>query len=115
VALWDPSSFQLIAAFRGHMLGAHGVAFSPDGGRLATSSSGREAVKLWDLSTRRELIMLAGQGSSLGGAAFSPDGRWLIARNMEGYLHLWHAPSWDQIEAADENSKSSQSPQPGKE
>jgi WD40 repeat protein len=101
VAIWDPSSFQPIDGFRVHMLGAHGVAFSPDGGRLATSSNGREAIKLWDLSTRRELIALVGRGSSFSDAAFSPDGRWLAARNGKNELQLWHAPSWDQIEAAE--------------
>ncbi|MCL5282158.1 MAG: WD40 repeat domain-containing protein, partial [Planctomycetes bacterium] len=106
VAIWDPSSFQPTDVFRGHMLGVHGVAFSPDGARLATSSNGREAVKLWDLSTRRELIVLAGQGSSIGGAVFSPDGKWLAARNGKNQLQLWHAPSWEEIEAAEERSKS---------
>jgi WD40 repeat protein len=101
VALWDPSSFQPIDVFRGHMLGAHGVAFSPDDRRLATGSNGREAVKLWDLSTHRELITLAGQGSSFGHVAFSPDGRWIAARNMKNELQLWHAPSWAEIEAAE--------------
>ena len=62
VALWNPSSFQLIDAFQGHMQGAHGVAFSPDGHRLATGGgTDRDAVKLWDLSTRRELMTLSGQ------------------------------------------------------
>jgi len=115
VAIWDLSSFQPIDVFRGHMLGAHGVAFSPDGGRLATSSNGREAIKLWDLSTRRELIALAGQGSSFSGAAFSPDGRWLAARNGKNELQLWHAPSWPEIEAAEKNSKSGYYSQYGQE
>jgi len=106
VAIWDLSSFQPTDVFRGHMLGAHGVAFSPDGRRLATSSNGREAIKLWDLSTRREPIVLAGQGSSIGGAVFSPDGKWLAARNGKNQLQLWQAPSWEEIEAAEERSKS---------
>jgi len=56
VALWDPSSLQLIVSFKGHMQGAHGVAFSPEGRRLATGGGGREAVKLWDMATYRDLI-----------------------------------------------------------
>ena len=115
VALWDPSSLQLIVSFKGHMQGAHAVAFSPEGRRLATGGGGREAVKLWDLATRRELITLSGQGSVFSFVAFSPDGRWLIARDWEGGLHLWHAPSWEEIEAAEKESKNSQSPQPGKQ
>jgi len=102
-AIWDASSFQLLSPpfFKGHMQGAVGVAFSPDGRRLATGgSSGRDAVKLWDLSTRRELMTLSGQGDSFWFVAFSPDGRWLAACSREeGKLHLWRAPSWDEIEA----------------
>jgi WD40 repeat protein/predicted Ser/Thr protein kinase len=110
LAIWNPSSFQLIASFKGHLLGAHAVAFSPDGRRLATSSVGREAVKLWDLLTYRELITLAGQGSNFHFVAFSPDGRWIAACSEEGRLHLWRAPSWEEIESAEKNLDSRQSP-----
>ena len=110
LAIWNPSSFQLIDAFKGHLLGAHAVAFSPDGHRLATSSVGREAVRLWDLLTHRELITLAGQGSDFRFVAFSPDGRWLAARSDEHQLHLWRAPSWAEIEVAEKRHESEQAP-----
>ncbi len=103
LALWDSSSFQSIDAFKGHMLGAHGAAFSPDGRRFATGGGNREVVKLWDVSTHRELMTLPGQGSLFRFVAFSPDGRWLAACNLKGELHLWRAPSWEEIEAADNN------------
>jgi WD40 repeat protein len=111
VALWDPSSFQLITApFKGHMQGAHGVAFSPDGHRLATGGNARDAVKLWDLATHRELVTLAGQGSIFLSVGFSPDGQWLAACNRDGMLHLWRAPSWAEIEAAEKKPPSVQAP-----
>jgi WD40 repeat protein len=112
VALWDPSSFKLITAFKGHMQGAHGVAFSPDGRRLATGGgTGPDAVKLWDSPTHRELMTLLGQGSCFSFVAFSPDGRWLAAcSRIEGRLHLWRAPSWAEIEAAEKRLESGQSP-----
>ncbi len=107
VAIWDTSSLQpLIPPFRGHILGAHAVAFSADGRRLATGSNGREAVKLWDMSTYRELVALSGQGSMFKFVAFSPDGRWLAACSWGGQLHLWRAPSWEEIETAEKQEGS---------
>jgi WD40 repeat protein/serine/threonine protein kinase len=110
LALWDPSSFQPIATFKGHMMGALSVAFYPDGRRLATSSVSREAVRLWDPSTHRELMTLPGQGSNFYAVAFSPDGRWLAAYSEEGQLHLWRAPSWAEIEVAEKKHESEQAP-----
>ena len=106
LALWDASSFDCINRFKGHMLGIHSVAFSPDGRRLATGGgSGREAVKVWDLATCREMLTLAGGGSIFGYVAFSPDGNWLMARsNLGGHLHLWRAPSWAEIDAAEKRA-----------
>ena len=101
VALWDPSSFQRITAFQGHMQGVHGVAFSPDSRTLATGGgTDRDAVKLWHVSTHRELLTLSGQGSMFTIVTFSPDAQWLAICSWEGKLHLWHAPSWAEIEAA---------------
>jgi hypothetical protein len=34
-------------------------------------------------------------------AIFSPDDQWLAACSWEGQLHLWHAPSWAAIAAAE--------------
>jgi len=110
LAIWDTSSLQLlIPSFKSHMQGAHGAAFSPDGRRLATGGTGRDTVKLWDMSTYREVVALSGQGSLFTFVAFSPDGQWLAACNREGQLHLWRAPSREEIEEA-EKKQSGQSP-----
>jgi WD40 repeat protein len=109
VALWDPSSFRLIVSFKGHMQGAHAVAFSPDGLRLATGGGGRDSVRLWDLSIQppRQLMALSGEGSLFNFVAFSPDGKWLTAAAQpNGTLHLWHAPTWEEIEAVEKQEGS---------
>jgi len=111
LTLWNPSSFTWITSFRAHLLGAHGVVFSPDGRRVATGGgTSRDAVKLWDLSTRRELLTLPGQCAVSVFLAFSNDGRWLAACGRGGELNLWHAPSWEEIEAAEKRQESGQSP-----
>jgi len=111
MALWDPSSFRLVTSFRAHLLGAHGVGFSPDGRRVATGGgTSRDTVKLWDLSTQRELMTLHRQSTVAVFVAFSPDGRWLVACGVgEGNLCLWRAPSWEEIEAEEKRLQSMQS------
>ena len=99
VWLWDVATLQPVATLKGFLLGAHSVAFSPDGRRLAAGSNGQEAVKLWDVETRQEVLTLSGQGSLFIGLSFSPDGRYLMAINEAGLAHIWTAPTWEEIAA----------------
>jgi WD40 repeat protein len=92
VKLWRTATFQEVGLLRGHLLGVHSVAFSPDGTRIATGSNGREAVKLWDPESGQEVLTLEGSSSIFRMTAFSPDGTWLGSVNWTGQLHLWRAP-----------------------
>ncbi|MBI4660658.1 MAG: protein kinase [Verrucomicrobia bacterium] len=103
--LWSLPDMQKKGVFRRHLIGVHSVTFSPDGKRLATGSTGREAIKIWDVETQTEMITLEGEGASFGNTMFSPDGNWLISVSRIGLLHLWRAPSWAEIEAAEANQK----------
>jgi len=109
VTLWDPSSFTWVTSFKAHLLGAQSVAFSCDGRRLATGGgTTRDTVKLWDLLTLRELITLLGQNAVRDSVVFSNDDRWLAACSREGNLHLWCAPSWEEIEAEEKRLQTGQ-------
>jgi WD40 repeat protein len=101
VKLWEAETFKELATFAGFLLGAHSVAFSPDGQRLAAGSDSLEAVKIWDVESLQELLTLPGQGWQHYRAAFSPDGNTLGTMNSSGQLHLWRAPSWEEIERAE--------------
>ena len=108
VWLWDVATLQPLATLKGFLLGAHSVAFSPDGRRLAAGSNGQEAVKLWDVETRQEVLTLSGEGSLFISLRFSPDGRYLMAINEAGLAHIWTAPTWEEIAA--EEAKDPPSP-----
>ena len=113
VELWDTESATRLALLRGVLLGYHSVAISPDGERVAAGSNGQEAVKLWDLHSHEEVATLRGQGSFFSNARFSPDGNTISSRNWNGIIHFWTAPSWRQIEEAEEGRErggGSQSP-----
>ena len=98
VRLLDPAKGELLETLHGHMNGAFGIAFSPDGRRLISASGGREAVKLWDVGTRQELLTLAGTGSILNAATWSADRDVILA----GWpWQAWRAPSWEEIAAAE--------------
>ena len=58
-------------------------------------------VYLWDVAARRNVLALPGQGTGFGFVQFSPDGHALLAVNGDGLLHLWRAPSWEEIAAAE--------------
>jgi len=104
--LWDTATLGEAATLRRFLLGAHSVAFTPDGTRLAVSSTGRETIKLWDVESHQEVLTLETQESRFVFSAFSPDGKVLGSLSMEGFLHLWPAPSWAEIEAAERQEDS---------
>jgi WD40 repeat protein/tRNA A-37 threonylcarbamoyl transferase component Bud32 len=95
--LWETDTFQEVATLGGFLQGVHSVVFSPDGKRLAAGSNLKEAIKIWDMESQQELLTLQGQGARFSSCAFSPDGNVLGALNSAGVLHLWRAPSWQQV------------------
>jgi len=72
------------------------VAFSPDGGRLATSAGG--SMRLWDAATQQEIgtPMTAGPGGVYA-VAFSPDGSMLATAGGDGTARLWDVATQQQI------------------
>jgi WD40 repeat protein len=100
--LWDVAARRQLASLHGHLNWVWGPAFSRDGRRLATGgSSARDAVRLWDLRAHRELLSFQAEGKYFIDLAFSPDGNTLAATSLGGIAHLWRAPSWAEIEAAE--------------
>jgi WD40 repeat protein len=99
--LWETATLKETATLRGVLQGVHSVAWAPDGKRLATGSDGKEAIKVWDSQTYEELLTLEGNGTVFRLSDFSPDGNVLGSYSLEGFLHLWRAPSWAEIKAVE--------------
>ena len=70
---------------------AHRIEFSPDGSRLATTTSFGGTVKLWDLTTGQETLTLKGHDKVVSGLSFSPDGHRLISASMDMTVRIWDA------------------------
>ena len=83
------------------------IAYSPDGTRLAVSSS--IGVWIYDTETGEELHLLFDENSpSAGIVAFSPDGN-TIASNVGGTIHLWDTNTGERLQ-----SITAHTPQPGR-
>jgi WD40 repeat protein len=103
--VWDSGSWRELATLGGFLSGVDSVAFSPDGLRLATGSGKQQALSLWDTTSWQNVLTLEGQGAGFVHSSFSPDGNALGSLNSDGDLHLWRAPSWAAINAAEAKEK----------
>ncbi len=78
----------MICTFEGYTGYVHSVAFSSDGGLLASGSADR-TIKLWEVATGREVRTLTGHTDTVLSVAFSPDGRLLASGSYDKTIKLW--------------------------
>ena len=83
-------------ALTGHTGAVWGVAFSPDGTRLATTSDDGTA-RLWDSTTGESLLTLTGHTGRVRGVAFSPDGTRLATTSDDDTARLWDSTTGESL------------------
>ena len=77
-----------LLTLRGHSGAVYGVAYSPDGKRLATASDD-ETAKVWDAESGQELLTLRGHSGDVNGVAYSPDGKRLATASEDGTVQVY--------------------------
>jgi WD40 repeat protein/tRNA A-37 threonylcarbamoyl transferase component Bud32 len=80
---------------------AYGVAFSPDGRRLAAGNEG--VVNLWDWRNGQLLRSLPGHEKRAISVAFSPDGRRLASGSWSGGVMIWDAETGERLHTLSEH------------
>jgi WD40 repeat protein len=88
VKVWNAATGAEVLALDGHGENVYGIAFSPDGKRLA-SASWDKTVRVWELVTGQEVLSFNLDSRGFG-VAFSPDGKRLAA-SSDTRVQVWDA------------------------
>jgi WD40 repeat protein/serine/threonine protein kinase len=90
VRLCDAATGQVIRTFAHQDAVVTGVAFSPKGGLLASSSADK-TVKVWNVGSGREVHSLNRHTKTVWSVVFSPDGSLLASTSDDETVRLWSA------------------------
>jgi len=100
--VWDAQTGQEQLTLAGHADWIFGLAFSPDGTHLVTTSLDRTA-RVWDIGWDIESLTLPGTGHLV---SYNPDGNTLATDEANGNLQLWDSRSGEQLSTLSGNEGS---------
>jgi WD40 repeat protein len=85
-----------IGLLKGHTKAVYGLAFSPDGKRLASASHDM-TVRIWDVEAQTELHTLQGHSGLTVTVAWSPDGALVASGAYDHTVRLWNPDTGEAI------------------
>jgi WD40 repeat protein len=98
--VFDTSTLIEKASLAANLRSFQSACFSPDNKRLITTGEKLSGIHFWDIEFGQPLISLEVGRDSAQFALMSPNGNLLLSANQE-QLHIFRAPTWDDIAAID--------------
>jgi len=102
VAVWDVRTGKQLLDLRGHSAMVNGVAFSPDGTRIATGSNDH-TIKLWTADTGEEVFTIRDHRSGVLSLDYSPDGNRLLSGSIDKSVRIFDATPMPKVNPAPNN------------
>jgi WD40 repeat protein/transcriptional regulator with XRE-family HTH domain len=91
VKLWDATTGQELITLVGHTDWVQGLAFSPDGNRLASTSLDG-TVRIWSLTPGQEMATVMAPPAGYGNrVVYSPNGQEFATNGGDGTATIWNA------------------------
>ncbi|MBE0681505.1 MAG: helix-turn-helix domain-containing protein [Anaerolineales bacterium] len=91
IKLWDATSGRELLTLAGHTGWVMGIALSPDGQQLASTSLDR-TIKIWSLTPGQETIAVVSAVTGYGTrVAYNPNGQEFATNGGDGTATLWNA------------------------
>jgi WD40 repeat protein/DNA-binding SARP family transcriptional activator len=94
--IWDLETGEIAGVFGPHIWEVSGVAFSPDGSRVATASL-EGAARTWDAKTGEHLGTFSGHRGDVTALDYSPDGSRIATGGEDGTARVWDASTGQQL------------------